>query len=652
VPLKPDFNPKMNYDKEKMEDPLGFISNTRFGEDLRQTGSGEDLPKNDFNWLSLIGLVGIVIAFGHSILAMSGEETLAQVYREVESPKLPNFKKAAFIVFLYSLFFTSVISFLAVMLIPTEVRMPEFSGNLIGGLAMNVIGPNWARLALNAVVVVVGFLILAGAVNTAIIGSNGVLNRVAEDGVMPDWFLKPHPRYGTTYRMLVLIVGLQLLTILLTGGDVIMLGDAYAFGVVWSFVFKAMAMVVLRFRDPSPREFRVPLNIRIGKVDFPIGLSFIFLILLATAVSNFLTKEVATYGGMAFTTVFFVVFLLSEYYHEKRRHGKHEHLEQFNRKTADEISPTALGLKRPYRKLVAIRSPQNLYMLEKTLAETDPLTTDVIVMTAKVAPAGDIPVGGPDLDDYDQHLMTAVVDRAEKAGKEVKPLILPTNNPLYAVIRTGKDLGVQELVMGASNKYTADEQLEQIAFYWISLHDGKPAPLTVRLLRRDRDVVLDLGGGSRIPKISERRARSVAELRASGVGVDRVLLVHEGNSASSDLFQAVLTILDPGVALGLADAASLDTSTATGGQLIHHDQEQAKQLGRQVQVHPLPVDSGPEVVRLAHEGKYDLIVLGLPQDQPAEVTGLLNERTQFVLRNAHCRVFLAAAPTIPQEVDQ
>ena len=37
---------------------------------------------------------------------MSGEETLAQVYREVESPKLPNFKKAAFIVFVYSLVLT------------------------------------------------------------------------------------------------------------------------------------------------------------------------------------------------------------------------------------------------------------------------------------------------------------------------------------------------------------------------------------------------------------------------------------------------------------------------------------------------------------------------------------------------------------------
>src|SRR5256885_6760561 len=103
-------------------------------------------------------------------------------------------------------------------------------------------------------------------------------------------------------------------------------------------------------------------------------------------------------------------------------------------------------------------------------------------MTAKVTPPGS---GGThydqtDLDTYDQQLMTAVVDRAEKAGKQVKPLIVPTNNPLFAVLRTAMDLQVQELIIGASNKYTADEQLEQVSFYWISLHDGNPAPLTVR----------------------------------------------------------------------------------------------------------------------------------------------------------------------------
>src|SRR5207237_253152 len=131
------------------------------------------------------------IAFGHSVLAMSGEETLAQVYRDVESPKLKNFRKAAMIVFVYSLVFTAGISFFAVLLIPADVRIPKYADNLISGLAMNMIGPDWARIGLNIFVVFIGFLILAGAVNTAIIGSNGVLNRVAEDGILPQWFLKP-----------------------------------------------------------------------------------------------------------------------------------------------------------------------------------------------------------------------------------------------------------------------------------------------------------------------------------------------------------------------------------------------------------------------------------------------------------------------------
>jgi amino acid transporter/nucleotide-binding universal stress UspA family protein len=636
--------PKLNEVTEVQEDPLGFLPRIAPGlaAKLREPG----------NWLSLIGVLGLLIAFGHSILAMSGEETLAQVYREVESPKLPNFKKAAFIVFVYSLLLTASISFLAVLLIPDEVRMKDYSENLIGGLAMYVLGPQWWRLLLQVFVVVVGFLILAGAVNTAIIGSNGVLNRVSEDGVLPDWFLKPHPRYGTSYRLLYLIVALQLLTIIVSRGHMVLLGEAYAFGVVWSFVFKALAMVVLRFKDRSPREFKVPFNIRVGDVEIPIGLSVIFLILLTTALVNLVTKEVATVGGLAFTAVFLTTFMVSEHLHEKRRRGsRHVHLEQFNEQTTETVSPGDLHLRRAYRKLVAIRSPQNLHMLEKTLAETDPETTDVVVMTAKSTPEGDSSALAPQIDRYDQQLMTAVVDRAEKAGKQVKPLIVPTNNPLYAIIRTAKDLQAQEVVVGASNKYTADEQLEQIAFYWISMHAGEPAPLTVRIVGRDRDVHLDLGGGNRIPKISERKARTVAELRAAGVGVDRVLLVHDGSPESSDVFQAVLTLLDPQVVLAFVDCHVNGQEPGLNG-VLQHDKERARQLGRELRVHYLPDDSGQEIVQLALDEKYDLIVLPLPPDFQATKPLAAADRMAYILGHAPCRVFLAAPPSIPQEVEK
>src|SRR6185503_11459117 len=107
--------------------------------------------------------------------------------------------------------------------IPDEVRMKFYSENLLSGLARHVVGPTPVRLVLEAFVVIVGFLILSGAVNTAIIGSNGVLSRVTEDGVLPDWFLKPHPRYGTSYRILMLITGLQIVVVLISRGDMIIL---------------------------------------------------------------------------------------------------------------------------------------------------------------------------------------------------------------------------------------------------------------------------------------------------------------------------------------------------------------------------------------------------------------------------------------------
>src|SRR5215831_9044030 len=192
-----------------------------------------------------IGLIAILMAFGHAILAMSGEESLAQVNRELEHPKHKNLMRAGLIIFVYSLLFTSLVSIFASLLIP-DAKRPQYFGNLISGLVMNVVGPYYLRLLFQAFVVVVGFLILSGAINTAIVGSNGVLNRVSEDGVLTDWFRAPHRRFGTTHRLINLVVLLQILTIILSRGDVYVLGEAYAFGVVWSFAFKALAMVVLR----------------------------------------------------------------------------------------------------------------------------------------------------------------------------------------------------------------------------------------------------------------------------------------------------------------------------------------------------------------------------------------------------------------------
>src|SRR5262249_31899335 len=235
------------------------------------------------NLARAFGLFGILIAFGHSVLAMSGEESLAQVNREIAHPKLTNLKKAAVIIGIYSFVFTGICSLLAVMMIPDETRA-NYKDNMLSGMVVYFAGPYIFRLIFRVSVVFVGFLMLSGAVNTAIIGSNGVLNRVSEDGVLTDWFRKPHRKYGTSYRIINLVVGLQLFTILASRGDVYTLGEAYAFGVIWSFTFNSLAVLMLRFKYTGERGWKMPPNIRIGKVEIPLGIASVHLVLLSVAI--------------------------------------------------------------------------------------------------------------------------------------------------------------------------------------------------------------------------------------------------------------------------------------------------------------------------------------------------------------------------------
>src|ERR1039458_5309323 len=99
-----------------------------------------------------ITVIAIMIGLGHSLLAMSGFETLAQVYREIAHPKLKNLERSGWVIFGYSMIFTSLVSFFAVMIIPDSAR-PQFLDNLIGGLSMYLVGPLPLRLLFHGVVV-------------------------------------------------------------------------------------------------------------------------------------------------------------------------------------------------------------------------------------------------------------------------------------------------------------------------------------------------------------------------------------------------------------------------------------------------------------------------------------------------------------------
>ena len=249
---------------------------------------------------------------------MSGFETLAQVYREIAYPKLKNLKITANIVCIYASLFTGVVTVFAGYIIPDAAR-EAYVNNLLGGLAMHLAGPELLRLLFHMFVVIVGVLILSGAVNTSMIGANGVMNRMAEDGVLVDWFRKPQKRFGTTYpNHQHDHAASRSLTILVSRGDVYLLGEAYAFGVVWSFFLKALGVTVLRFQRHD-QEYKVPTTLRVGGRELPVGLGLTTLLLFLVAIGNLFSKEIATIYGVSFTIVLFVVFTISERINARKR---------------------------------------------------------------------------------------------------------------------------------------------------------------------------------------------------------------------------------------------------------------------------------------------------------------------------------------------
>ncbi|PYP85356.1 MAG: APC family permease [Blastocatellia bacterium AA13] len=352
---------------------------------------------------ALIGLIGILMALGHSFLAMSGEESLAQVNRELEYPKHKNLMRAGLVIFVYSLLFTSLVSFFAYAIIPDDVR-PRYLDNLISGISMYLVGPMPLKLLFQGFIVIVGFLMLAGAINTSIIGS-----------------------------------------------------------------FKGLAVMVLRFKDRSPREWKVPFNIRLDGNELPIGLGVITALLFSIAGINLITKEVATIAGVLFTLVFFVIFTVSEKINQRKLDASIASLDQFKLNYEQDVTLETVHA-RPGNILVAVRDYNTLEHLDRVLSRNGGDGRDIVVMTARLMTgpgAGERDLYDTNLfTDYEQRLFTRVVALAEKHGRPVNLLVTPASNIFDAVAQTALRLDSVEVVAGLSAKASAQEQARQLGRAW------------------------------------------------------------------------------------------------------------------------------------------------------------------------------------------
>lgn len=277
-----------------------------------------------------------------------------------------------------------------------------------------------------------------------------------------------------------------MLTIIGSGGDVQLLGEAYAFGVIWSFALKSVGIMALRFQR-NDQEYKIPLNLRIGKHELPIGLGFIMVTFFFVALANLFTKKIATMYGVTFTTLLFILFVISERVNARRsRVDAKKGLEIFRLDNQPQISTANLHA-RPGCVLVAIRG-NNFEHLLRTLRKTNLRRHDIVVMTVRPLSTG---AGEYDLttdqifSDYEQELFSRVVNMAEEQGKPVELLVVPAVDPFDAMVQTAANLKAAKLVTGVSEKMASEELARRIGLAWEKLPEPRH-PMSLEIISADR----------------------------------------------------------------------------------------------------------------------------------------------------------------------
>src|SRR6201999_972060 len=245
-------------------------------------------------------------------------------------------------------------------------------------------------------------------------------------------------------------------------------------GVIWSFTFNSLAMLVLRWKYKGERGWKVPPNLRIGKREVPSGLISVFMVLLTTAIVNLFTKSVATVSGILFAATFFVIFTISERDNKRRRTTTELQMkEHFQLEHEDAVGREVLQID-PGCVVVTMRDANNPFALKWTLARTNTGDQDVVVLTARMVGAG-----GPTLlseqlfSEYEQMLFTKAVSVAESFGKHISLLVVPAGDIFAALVQTANSLEAAAVVSGLSSKMTAHEQAYRVGQAWEALPEPK-----------------------------------------------------------------------------------------------------------------------------------------------------------------------------------
>ena len=245
-----------------------------------------------------------------AMVAFVGIESISQGAEETKDPG-KTIPRATMLSIVCVVLFAVVLSVMALGIVTPQVLAENMDNPLV---------PIAKALPYTDILVPVialsGFLICFVSANTGIIGVSRVAYSMSKSKLISRRVNWLHPRYRTPWITIVIFSIIAM--ILASFGDMVFLGELYAFGALTAYSITNLSLLALRVKHPEmERPFKIPLNLRFGWIEIPI----ISIIGVISCFAVFILVALLHVQGRNFALAWFALgtayFFLYKRYREK-----------------------------------------------------------------------------------------------------------------------------------------------------------------------------------------------------------------------------------------------------------------------------------------------------------------------------------------------
>jgi magnesium transporter len=444
--------------------------------DVSATSLMAPLPASTLTgWPAIDTVLACVLGFAAMLPVIGGGEALARAAHELPPPRVQALRRIGLLTAGFAFIVTTLGAVLVVLLVPAS-EQPLWLNAPLAGLAQHLAGPGPLRDLMAVAVAVAAVLMLLPAAHAALGDAEQMLHRASADGTLPTALASLHTRFGTPARAVDVTAAAAILVVFASGGHVTWLARAYAIALAVMLLLTIAALVRIRRTRQGPTPFRARGNLRAGGRELPIGLLTSAAIVAASTLAMILTGDAAAIAAGGLITVLSLWFTTAV---------RPEPIEvrsdesTFDLLLAAELSPDQIEA-RPGNVLVPVRNPHLLAHVVAALHTSG--DRDVVVMTARLldVDVSEESAGQSTPTPDERRLLSDVVSLAERVGRPVRLLIVPTRNVFDAIVGTVSRLRSSDVYVGESATLSAADQARLLGEAWERA--DKPEALDVRLV--------------------------------------------------------------------------------------------------------------------------------------------------------------------------